>query len=183
MESKTKTIVLDNLIKKVRSERPKKKRVVTQHCKWNFDETTLQSHSQMQIVQDLCKILDISGGERNGSIGFIKQQIHNKIHSYCSQDKEKGLYDSAKLITYNNVLDMFQTSELKCYYCKETTLILYEHVRNPKQWTLERLDNSLGHITENVVISCLHCNLRRRTMHSDRYLKTKSMSVVIKTET
>lgn len=192
----TKKIVLDILIKKVESERPKKKRVVTQHRKWNFDECALDPQYQTRIVQDLLGegILDISGGGGGGdgektilqepthvgSIPLIKQQIHRKIQSYSVQDKEKGLYDPLHLVTYTWVLEMFRQSNMKCYYCKEPTLILYEHVRNPKQWTLERLDNSLGHIKENVVISCLHCNLRRRTMHTDRYMKTTEMRKVVK---
>ena len=60
-----------------------------------------------------------------------------------------------------------------CFYCKEPTNILYEYVREPKQWTIERLDNTYGHNCDNIVIACLSCNLRRRTTHFERYLSTK----------
>ena len=63
---------------------------------------------------------------------------------------------------------------------KERTEIMYEFVREPRQWTLERLDNSFGHNRDNVVISCLSCNLRRRTMAKERYLQTKAMSKIVK---
>lgn len=43
-----------------------------------------------------------------------------------------------------------------------------------------RVDNSYGHNTDNVVIACLDCNLRRRTMFQERYKKTKEMYHVVK---
>jgi hypothetical protein len=70
--------------------------------------------------------------------------------------------------------------ELSCVYCRNPTMVLYEYVREPKQWTLERIDNSLGHIFDNVQIACLTCNLRRRTMKQERYLLTKQMMHVVK---
>ena len=73
-----------------------------------------------------------------------------------------------------------KSSNMICYYCKEETMLMYEYVREPKQWTLERLDNSFGHNNDNVVISCLTCNLRRKTMASERYIKTKAMAKIIK---
>ena len=67
-----------------------------------------------------------------------------------------------------------------CYYCKEETQIMYEYVREPKQWTLERLDNSVGHNRNNVVISCLRCNVRRRCMKPEKYIQTKELTHIIK---
>ena len=57
---------------------------------------------------------------------------------------------------------------------------MYEYVREPKQWTLERLDNAYGHNKNNVVISCLSCNIRRRTMASEKYVQTKQMAKIVK---
>ena len=57
---------------------------------------------------------------------------------------------------------------------------MYENVREPKQWTLERLNNNFGHNCDNVVIACLNCNLKRRCIDSERYIKTKEMSKVVK---
>ena len=49
-----------------------------------------------------------------------------------------------------------------------------------KQWTLERIDNGMGHNKDNVEIACLLCNLRRRTMYHERYVFTKQMMNVVK---
>jgi hypothetical protein len=72
-------------------------------------------------------------------------------------------------------------TELKCFYCKEYVNIIYEPIREPKQWSLERIDNTYGHNVDNVTIACLSCNIRRRTMYHERYVFTKQLSI-IKTE-
>ena len=59
-------------------------------------------------------------------------------------------------------------------------MILYSFVREPKQWTLERLNNVFGHNRDNVVLSCLQCNLRRRCILAERYVQTKQMSIIVK---
>ena len=69
---------------------------------------------------------------------------------------------------------------LKCYYCKMQTSVLYEEVRDSSQWSLERIENEYGHNTENVVISCLKCNLTRKTMYHERYLFTKEIKNIKK---
>ena len=79
-----------------------------------------------------------------------------------------------------NVLDLMIQYENKCFYCKENVNVLYEYVREPKQWTLERLDNKFGHNTDNVVIACLSCNLRRKTMYHERFLFTKQLNIIKK---
>jgi hypothetical protein len=41
-----------------------------------------------------------------------------------------------------------------CFYCGETEL----------KMTLDRKDNSIGHVTENVLPCCIRCNYIRRDM-------------------
>jgi hypothetical protein len=69
-------------------------------------------------------------------------------------------------------------SKNQCYYCKEDVQVLYENVREPKQWTLDRINNKMGHNHGNLLIACLNCNLRRRTMHTERYVFTKQLNIV-----
>ena len=56
-------------------------------------------------------------------------------------------------------------------------LLLYDDYRCDNQWTLDRIDNNIGHNTNNVVISCLKCNLERRNTNQDKYNFTKNMSI------
>jgi len=45
------------------------------------------------------------------------------------------------------------------------------------QWTLDRIDNDMGHNNNNTVISCLGCNLQRRTTNQDKFLFTKQLKL------
>ena len=132
----------------------------------------------MEKIENIEEIIDID--EETKSCKIILQQIKRKISGYLGQDREKNIVDKEKFVNTQDVISLFKTSKMICYYCKERTEIMYEFVREPKQWTLERLDNSFGHNRDNVVISCLSCNLRRRTMAKERYLQTKAMSKIIK---
>ena len=108
------------------------------------------------------------------------KQIKGKICGYAGQDREKKLFHEELFVNLQDVLQLFKTSEMICYYCKEKTLLMYTYVREPKQWTLERMNNSFGHNRDNVVISCLSCNIRRRTMASERYVLTKELGKIVK---
>ena len=178
-----KTIYISNEVmskntKKVVIEKPKKHRIITQTSKWIDISNNLVENEQ----NGLHIILDKDSKEQDNceASKIISQHIRTKICSYASQDKEKKLYCEDKFVKYQDVLELFRTSELICYYCKEKTLTLYEYVREPKQWTLERLDNSRGHNSDNVVLACLQCNLRRRCMASERYIQTKEISKIVK---
>jgi len=158
--------------KKVKLEKPKRKRTITETAKWTdaIKYTTLN-------MDDIIDVNNVSP-----TILMIHKQIRSKICGYASQDKSKRMFCEDEFVNEKDVLDLFRSSGLKCYYCKETTELLYEYVREPKQWTLERLDNSIGHNRGNVVIACLHCNLKRRCMASEKYVKTKEMSKIVKIE-
>ena len=62
-----------------------------------------------------------------------------------------------------------------CYYCNSRVFVWYTNVREPKQWTLDRIDNHNGHNVDNVKIACLACNLKRRTTDHVRYKYTKDV--------
>jgi hypothetical protein len=176
-----KTVYLpnNNISKKSRiviTEKPKKSRVITQTSRW-LDISGVEDMQTVELI-GLTSLLDTQIEE--GVSKMIAQQIRTKICGYASQDREKKLFSKSEFVNYQDVLELFKTSKLNCYYCKQMTRTLYEYVREPMQWTLERLDNSRGHNRDNVVLACLQCNLRRRCMASERYVKTKEMSKIVK---
>jgi hypothetical protein len=112
------------------------------------------------------------------SVILVKKQISSKLNNYKQQDVIKKVYDERKLINLEQVICKLQESGLKCLYCKEEVYLLYKLVREMKQWTLDRIDNDIGHFHDNVVISCLDCNLKRRKKSSNAFLFTKQMNIV-----
>ena len=108
------------------------------------------------------------------------RQLERKLNNYKQQDILKKVYDSNSIISLEETISKLKESELLCYYCKKELLILYEIVRENLQWTLDRIDNSLGHTKNNVIISCLNCNLKRRKQSKDAFLFTKQLQIVKK---
>jgi hypothetical protein len=172
-ESNTKSVSVDLSIKKDlntkearRVPKEKVKRVVTNTDKWTVLQTALDTEQQLELLDHL-------GNKTNPCAQYVYQQIHIKQSGYKAQDIQKGLYRPDEFIQFDEIVELMKTSKLICYYCLESSKLIYEHVREPKQWSLERIDNSHGHNTANVVIACLQCNLRRKTMCSDKYVATK----------
>ena len=118
--------------------------------------------------------LDKSINSNNDLIRVLKQ----KYSSYKGQDKQSHKYDPEQHITYQQMIEKLYTSNLKCYYCNCDLSILYNKKRLKTQWTLERLDNNLGHYASNTCISCLDCNLKRRTDNYEYFKQSKQTKVV-----
>ena len=138
------------------------------------EKNILIKENQHKLVKRLCANEDFSGNI------FVKKELERKIKSYRAQDIKKYKLNEEKLIKMDECIDKLVLSKMKCYYCMEDMLLVYENVREPKQWTLDRIDNSKGHITENVVISCLDCNLKRRTMSDRKFKFSKQMKIIKK---
>jgi len=109
------------------------------------------------------------------------KELKKKYNAYKNQDKLKHKFDEEKHITYTQMIQKLNDSQLKCYYCKCDLLILFNKKRDGTQWTLERLDNNLGHYESNTCIACLKCNLKRRT-DSHEYFKQGKQLQLIKLE-
>ena len=164
------------------------KRQATTNKKWIFEN--LNDEFQLNTLQDIRANYMRIDSETNTeekereedknekeSIPFILQQITQKIHGYRSQDQDKKILNTEKFVDLPFVIYKLSQCELCCFYCREPTMLVYEYAREPRQWTLERIDNTFGHNKDNIEIACLTCNLRRRTMYHERYRFTKQMSI------
>ena len=141
--------------------------------KWIGKDYLLNVNNHISIVNQLFLNESFEGDKH------AKQEINKKLNSYKSQDIKKNKFTN-EFIKEEELLEKLVISKLKCYYCKQNVLILYENIRESKQWTLDRLNNSLGHTNANVVICCLKCNLERRCINNDKFLFTKQMRLIKK---
>jgi hypothetical protein len=111
---------------------------------------------------------------------LLLQSIQKKISAYKQQDKKSG--KTCTPISLEECIQLFTLYHLHCYYCHDAVYLLYTYEREPKQWTLDRIDNSLGHSHTNVVLCCLQCNLKRRTRSHNAFLFTKQTKIVKQAE-
>ena len=108
----------------------------------------------------------------------ILREIEKKRNSYKNQDIKKNILDDTNIIKTEELIEKLVISKLICVYCKEDIKLVYEDYRDNKQWSLDRIDNSIGHNKDNVVISCLGCNLKRRTMKKDDFEYSTNLKVI-----
>jgi len=148
-----------------------KKRAVCE--KWNLPDHYFTHSHQFSVVSKLYMNLENDVIE-NRDI-YIKE-ITKKISGYKRQDTDKDVYSKNTFISLEGVIEKLLCSKLKCFYCKSTCELIYENVLSKHQWTLDRIDNDIGHNVDNVVICCLECNLKRGTMDSGRFKYGKQLT-------
>ena len=105
----------------------------------------------------------------------LSKDISTKLNGYRSQDSLKNRLDAQTFINAQQTIDLLVQCNLTCFYCKCFTPILYKNVRDGNQWSLDRIDNDKGHAFDNVVISCLKCNLQRKRLSSNTFAMSKQM--------
>lgn len=159
---KTNRYMIKKLIKTQNIPPVKRKQI----DKWNIDSRWFTIENQLKLLTN----------DEN----IIQEELIRKISSYKQQDILKKRLNKEKVINYEYIKNMLLDCNLNCYYCSQSASVLYETQRDMSQWTIDRIDNNIGHDINNVVISCLKCNLQRKSRDSDKFLQTKQM--VIKRE-
>ncbi len=139
--------------------------------KWTFPEEYLTFKKQNELIQKLYMNIDFT--EKKALIAMIQK----KINSYKQQDIEKQIYSNYHIISLEDTIQKLVESKMKCKYCQKNMLLIYKQIREPLQWTLDRIDNDYGHNTDNVLISCLECNLKRRNTNMEKFLFTKQLKI------
>lgn len=138
---------------------------------WNKNKDLTNKKNQISILNQLFLENDFEGKE------FVKKEVERKLKSYKSQDTKKHVFEPSKFIVYDDLMEKLVISKLKCYYCRCNCLLMYDNVREKKQWTLDRIDNGLGHHNDNTVICCLECNLKKGTMNDEKFKFTKQLKI------
>ena len=145
--------------------------------KWNLPEHCFTHAYQCREISKLYLNMDDGGVEYRC---LIIKELSNKMAGYKRQDIEKKVFQKDLFVSLENIVDKLLCSKLKCFYCKRSCELLYKNVYSKQQWTLDRIDNDVGHNADNVVISCLECNLKRGTMDSDRFKYGKQIGLTFR---
>jgi hypothetical protein len=155
------------MIKKVLKEHVTiKKRVESD--KWNLPDDL----NQLEVIDN------IINNNQDSTTELVIREINKKISGYKQQDMKKKICDEDKFITFESIIKKMRETELKCRYCKGEMYVLYDKIRDGNQWSVDRVDNDVGHNIDNFHLACLTCNLKRRRTSDDKFLFTKQLSII-----
>jgi hypothetical protein len=163
------------ITKNIEKNNKEKKRIESE--KWTFNREDYEYENQMTNVKE---IFNNNYNHFNHISKVMYQQINKKIYGYKQQDIIKKLFDETKFINIQTIINKMIDTELKCYYCNNEMLVLYDISREMKQWSVDRIDNDRGHNIDNFYLACLECNLKRRRRNDEKFLFTKQLKLVKK---
>ena len=164
-------------IKKINCEKERKMKVETKT--WGLNEKDLSHEIQLTNLQNILVNNDfIVNDNKDKYILKLTSHIKTKLCSYKHQDILKKKLNENNFVSFEETIDLLKKCNLKCYYCSNEVYILYERVREMKQWSLDRINNDIGHNSGNLVIACLECNLKRRRTNKDAFMFTKNMVII-----
>jgi hypothetical protein len=154
--------------------------------KLNIDSLTKKKEKRIRVVAQINEVSherekEILDAIINGNVDeyseLAKRSVKAKLNGYKQQDIIKSFYDETLIISLKEIFIKLQQSSLVCCYCDKHVSILYRVVRDPLQWSLDRIDNSKCHSDANTVIACLGCNLKRRVTDQKKFEFTKKLTI------
>jgi hypothetical protein len=115
-------------------------------CKIEKEETEFSKN------QKKCKRCEIEYQQKN----YARRMIMGAKLA----DKKRGRVSECKYITESKIFELQEEQENLCCYC-ELKMVFGVGVsrKQANALTIERIDNITGHIEENCVLACHHCNV------------------------
>jgi hypothetical protein len=101
----------------------------------------------------------------------VLMELRAKRRGYQEQDKKRD-WNPARVLVENEIAEKMLIQKQKCFHCGVGVHVLYRDRYDPLQWSIDRLDNDKGHTRDNVVVSCMRCNLRRGRLSIQRFKGT-----------
>ena len=112
--------------------------------------------------------------DKDSASKAIFSELNKKISGYKQQDLKKGMYEEQMFIDLVDVIEKLRECLLRCHYCSNEMLVLYEISRESRQWSVDRIDNDKGHNMGNYHLACLECNLKRRRTNDEKFLMSSN---------
>lgn len=92
------------------------------------------------------------------SIGSIDKVILRKIQRYKQEDKKYHRKITNDYVSIEDVKNLLIKQDNKCYVCRDNVMTKEWYPYCLYQFTLDRINNTLPHNRNNVLICCNYCN-------------------------
>jgi hypothetical protein len=141
---------------------------------WNLQEIDYSFENQQYILNQIYeKWISNEKCEYSEQETIMIQQINQKINGYKNQDKKKNrIQNENDFIDFFYIVNKLKECQMLCYYCHCSMYILYSTARNKSQWTVDRINNDIGHEKTNINLVCLECNLKRKRTNDTKFMFT-----------
>ena len=87
----------------------------------------------------------------------LRKVIQRKLVAYKRQDAAKRLRFNLKV---DHILELKEAESNRCAACNIELLLVYQP-KDTQQFSVDRLDNTMGHTRDNTRLTCLECNRKR----------------------
>ncbi|MEW8687539.1 MAG: hypothetical protein AB2556_17125 [Candidatus Thiodiazotropha sp.] len=87
----------------------------------------------------------------------LRKAIAKKLVAHKRQDQAKGLMFNLKV---GQILELKEAQNNHCAACNIELLWAYQP-KDTQQFSVDRLDNSVCHVRDNIRLTCLECNRKR----------------------
>ena len=99
---------------------------------------------------------------------YIPADASSKISQYIEQDNKAGRdFDPSQYITEKHVNTICKQQNYACYYCW--------HPFAMYSWSLDRINCSLAHLSDNCVLACVDCNRQRKDTLMEKFYRRKAL--------
>ena len=90
----------------------------------------------------------------------LDKTIKSKVATHKAQDSVKGKYSD---ITVEHVVELLEECRTQCSICGCQLKLIDWKSGDKSQFSVDRIDGSLGHRVGNCIISCYGCNLAKKS--------------------
>jgi hypothetical protein len=150
-------------------EKSEKKNIILKSCKNCFLKAREYIEKNKKRIRHIKKMYKL---EMKKTISGV---VRKKVSDYKWQDKKRNRrndldteFVKTKLLECNK----------RCFHCNiECTLCNFAK-NDKRQFTLDRICEEYGHLKDNVVVSCLECNMYIRGYRTtERFLKLQKLAL------
>jgi hypothetical protein len=140
-------------------------------CLIHIDKKISEMNWQYLLTNEIIDKLKISFNSKSSDFQYAIEIAYLDLSNSI---KKTDFY----IPSFEETIELLKKCNMKCCYCSCEVHILYERVREMKQWSLDRINNDIGHNSGNLLIACLECNLKRRRTNKDAFMFTKNMVII-----